>query len=170
MNKISILIVAVLFASCRNEAQHNTDLKNEDSTLVLENKVPNKQVNTKADSKISSSDIKLSSDPEFLQRASVGTDSIIRVVSDIKLDYRIFGFEKPDTNSRKMVLFSVFTPDVENNPYKCPYGSYYGTPPEDDMKIKFVAKTDDYIKAIVTKDKMQSPVYFHKNWIEFRTQ
>ena len=170
MSKISILIVAVLFASCRNEAQHNTDLKNEDSTLVLENKVPNRKVNTKADSKISSSDIKLSSDPEFLQKASVGTDSIIRVVSDIKLDYRIFGFEKPDTNSKKMVLFSVFTPDVENNPYKCPYGSYYGTPPEEDMKIKFTSKVGDYVKATIRKNENESAVYFHKDWIEFRTQ
>ena len=170
MNKISLLIVAVIFASCRDAAKQDADnLKNEDSTLVLENKVPNKPITSKADSKISDSEIKLSSDPELLQRASVGSDSIIRVTSDIKLDYRIFGFEKPDTNSRKMVLFSVFTPDVENNPYKCPFGSYYGTLPEDEMEIKFTAKVGDYVKATVSTDEKRSAIYFHKDWIEFRT-
>jgi len=56
-----------------------------------------------------------------------GSISLMHVRSDIKKDYRIIGYEQPSLKSNRLLLFSVFTRDVENNPYKCFYGSFYST-------------------------------------------
>lgn len=36
-------------------------------------------------------------------------DSTMWLTADIKLDHRIFGYERPDTTSGKLILLSVFT-------------------------------------------------------------
>jgi len=62
-------------------------------------------------------------DHDRLQQAIIfRSDNSVWLESDIKLDHRFFGYEKPDTTSGKLILFSVFTPDVEDNPYHCPLG------------------------------------------------
>ena len=95
-------------------------------------------------------------------------DSIISLTANIRRDYRIFGYKKPDTISKKMILFSVFTNDVENNLFKCPYGSYYQTSSMQNMKIKFLTKNGLFIKAAIRKDNATSEIiYFLKKWIDF---
>ena len=54
-------------------------------------------------------------------------DSIMEIQAFIRKDHRIFGYEKPDKNSAKLIVFSIFTNDVENNPHHCKLGSYYDT-------------------------------------------
>ena len=49
------------------------------------------------------------------------------IPSDPKADYRFFGYELPDNNSRKMICFSSYRGDVNDNANKCPFGSYYDT-------------------------------------------
>jgi hypothetical protein len=39
----------------------------------------------------------------------------------------IFGYDEPDVKSEKVICFSSFTEDVENNPHKCIMGAYYET-------------------------------------------
>lgn len=86
----------------------------------------------------------------------------------MKLDHRIFGYEKPDINSRKMILISIFTNDVEGNPYKCPWGSYYQTGEMENMELKYAKETGSFVEAMIIKDnKIQGKVYFEKKWIEF---
>ena len=96
------------------------------------------------------------------------SDSTIWLTANIRLDHRIFGYAKPDTNSRKMILLSVFTNDVKDNPFNCPYGSYYQTSEMDDMKMKFISKNGVYIKAAIIKnDSAAAIIYILKKWIEF---
>ena len=47
------------------------------------------------------------------------------VASNQKGDYRVFGYEYPNTSTRKMICFSSRTADVRDNFNKCPLGSYF---------------------------------------------
>lgn len=104
-----------------------------------------------------------------LNKASVSMkDSTIWLTAHMRLDHRIFGYEEPDSNSRKMILLSIFTNDVSGNPYKCPYGSYYETNEMDGFKLKFVSDGDIFIRANVEwEGQLKGTVYIDKKWIEF---
>jgi hypothetical protein len=106
---------------------------------------------------------------DYIQKATVSkSDSSIWLTANMKLDHRIFGFGKPDTTSRKMILISIFTNDVEGNPFKCPFGSYYQTSDFNNMELKYVSTEGSFIKANIFKnDSLQGSVYIDKKWIEF---
>ena len=106
---------------------------------------------------------------EAMQKALIyRRDSSFHVYSNIRADYRIIGYESPDTNSRKMILFSVFTSDVEHNPFHCPYGSYYDSAQGNELLIKYTGEQGSFIKATINGEKKQpATVYFQKKWIEF---
>lgn len=94
-------------------------------------------------------------------------DSMVSLYSDIKRDHRIFGYEKPNLQSEKMILFSVFTFDVKGNPCNCPLGSYYQTAPNDTYQLKYTGKEKSFIKVAVYKDDIKlGAVYFEKKWVE----
>jgi len=106
---------------------------------------------------------------EAMQRAVISKrDSILHVYSNIRADYRIIGYELPDTSTRKMVLFSVFTSDVKDNPFNCIYGSYYDTAQGDELVIKYTGEWGSFIKATISgSSKKPATVYFQKEWVEF---
>jgi len=106
---------------------------------------------------------------EAYQKAKVNLqDSTLIVYGNIRADYRIFGYEKPDTNSRKLIFFSVFTTDVKGNPYHCPYGAYYATSEMQNTSIKYISNAGSFIKAsLVQAQQVQTPVYILKEWVEF---
>jgi len=106
---------------------------------------------------------------EAMQRAVISKrDSIFHVQSNIRADYRIIGYASPDTNAKKMVLFSVFTSDVEHNPFKCPYGSYYDSAQRDELIIKYIGEQGSFIEANISGNrKKPATVYFEKKWVEF---
>ena len=65
--------------------------------------------------------------PKHMKKALIEKDSTIFLFADMKRDHRIYGYKKKDIYSTKMILFSIFTNDVENNPSDCKYGAYYDT-------------------------------------------
>lgn len=89
--------------------------------------------------------------------------------SDTNNEFTVFGYSNADTKSKKMILFSVFTNLVENNPSKCPLGSYYNTGgmnPGD--RIIFSKIVGAYVKLnFVTATKRIIPFYMKKQFIEF---
>jgi hypothetical protein len=100
---------------------------------------------------------------------SKGTGSMW-LIANIRMDWRIFGYEKPDTASKKMILFSVFTYDVEGNPFKCPYGSYYESSGmnDDGIELRYVGEDGVFIKSEILKsDTPKATVYIEKKWVEF---
>lgn len=95
-------------------------------------------------------------------------DSSITVYQNIRADYRVFCYKSPDTTSKKMLLFSVFTSDVKDNPYQCVYGSYYYSGAMQDMSMKYVKKTGQFIEAhLLRKNELVTPIYIRKEWVEF---
>lgn len=86
--------------------------------------------------------------------------------ADIKMDHRFFGFEKPDTNSKRLILFSIFTNDVEGNPFDVPLGSFYSTADIEGGVFKYIEEDGDFVKAEYTDPEgKKTTLYFERKWI-----
>ncbi|NNT73142.1 hypothetical protein HKT18_13030 [Flavobacterium sp. IMCC34852] len=108
------------------------------------------------------------SEPEFVNKLEVSkSDNSMNLYASMQKECRIFGYQKPNKNSKKMILLSIWTFDVEDNPSNCPFGSYYETSSMD-MELKYLGKENSFVKAALIKDQKQiAIVYFEKKWVEF---
>lgn len=108
-------------------------------------------------------------DGEETNKATISLkDSSFIVESNKYSVHQIFGYERPDTTSKKLLLISCFTYDVEDNPYKCKYGAFYTTYNMDSFEIKFVAKTNDFVKCkLLDKEQIIANLFFEKRFVEF---
>lgn len=101
-------------------------------------------------------------------KAYIDKEGSVWVTANMKKDHRIFGYKVKDTHSEKMILFSIFTNEVENNPFGCNYGAFYDTNGLTDLKLKYIATENDYLKMEIVKDgKAIDEVYMLKKWFEF---
>jgi hypothetical protein len=108
---------------------------------------------------------------EINDKGYIESDSIIWVPQNINSDYKIFGYKKKDSSSEKLILISVFTKDVENNPYGCKYGAYYHTQGMDGLKLKYISIEGDFVKiAIIKNDLNVDKVYMESRWFEFEEE
>jgi hypothetical protein len=95
-------------------------------------------------------------------------DSIMSLYSSMQKECRIFGYDKPNKNSKKMILLSIWTFDVKGNPSNCKYGSYYDTNSMDNLELKYIGKDNSFIKAALVKNTIKiSTIYFENKWVEF---
>ena len=81
--------------------------------------------------------------------------------SDLKIEYRVFGYEMPNTTSQKMICFSSYRGDVNDNYNKCPLGSYYDTGrmhPGD--KISFIKEVDGFGRMLYTSSKGKKSIFY----------
>ena len=90
-------------------------------------------------------------------------DNKLYLMANMRLDHRVFGFSKPSYDSELMILFSIYTDDVKENPYKCSLGAYYDTTSFDIVYLKTVG---DFIKTKIKHLNQENIVYFEKKWIE----
>lgn len=96
-------------------------------------------------------------------------DSTFYVNTHITKDYRIFGYSEPNVNSEKVILFSVFTSDVDGNPFKCKYGAYYDMKYDEKYNITFQSIDGDFVKTkLTTNDGVIAYVYFEKRWVNLQ--
>lgn len=177
MNRLLFhLTVSLLLISCGNSSLDKTTLtKTSDSSVISKSDtIPitkeTVSVSTKPDSidKVNSNTISTDG-KNYIGKATISkSDSTIWLTADMKLDYRIFGYDKPDITSRKMILLSIFTSDVKGNPFKCPFGSYYQSIDMTDMELKYISTVGNFIKVNILKNgAIQGIVYIDKKWIEF---
>lgn len=95
-------------------------------------------------------------------------DSTLWLNSEMRLDHRIFGYKKPNVKSQRLIFLSVFTNDVEGNPFQCKYGSYYSTTLGEERELKYISKENDFVKTILLDhEKVLDTIYFERKWIEF---
>ena len=108
------------------------------------------------------------SEPKFVNKLEVlKSDNSINLYMSKNKECRIFGYKKPNKNSNRMMLLSVWTFDVKDNPGNYPFGSYYETSSME-MELKYVGKENTFIKAALMKNKKQvAIVYFEKKWVKF---
>lgn len=86
--------------------------------------------------------------------------------SDMKKDHRFYGYAQPDVATKKMILFSVFTNDVDGNPFELPLGSYYDTRDLEGSSIKHTGLAGDFIETeFEDAQGEKTTVYFEKKWV-----
>jgi len=67
-----------------------------------------------------------------------------------------------------MILISVFSNEVEGNPFNCPLGSYYHSGSIEGMTLKYITTEGQFVKVKVNKtDGPQYVLYIDKKWTEF---
>lgn len=77
----------------------------------------------------------------------------------------IYGYKLPDLKSQKMICFSSFTEDVDNNPHKCVLGSYYET---GDLSIEFVSIKGTFVELkFKAEGKQDALFYIEKKNVKF---
>ena len=95
-------------------------------------------------------------------------DSTIHLTANTKLDHRIFGYAKPDIQSERLLLLSIFTDDVEDNPYGCKLGAYYDTGGMGGLRLEYNSIIGNFVKATgVDKTNKLTTIYFERKWIDF---
>lgn len=105
---------------------------------------------------------------QHMGKAYIKKDGSILMSANIKKDHRIFGYKNKDINSEKMMLISIFTNEVEHNPFGCKYGAFYDTSEMIGMKLKYIATENDFLKIEIIKNKKTiDEVYMLKKWFEF---
>lgn len=158
----------IAITGCRNEHSKSGKTKKVDS-LKISTDSTRQNIDNHIDTHKTSTAPVPEINEEAMQRAVINkSDSSFTVYNNIRADYRIIGYQLPDTSSKKIVLFSVFTADVENNPSRCPYGSYYGSPGKEDLEIKYIGDQENFVKGSINNGKGESAtIYFLKKWVEF---
>lgn len=108
-------------------------------------------------------------DNDYLNKLEVSKrDGNVRLHSNIRFDHRIFGYEKPDLKSKRLLLFSVFTFDVKDNPCNCAFGSFYDTSSMDGITMRYAGNEKDFVKVdLLQNNSKLATVYFEKRWVDF---
>lgn len=107
-------------------------------------------------------------DSNYMSKAYIDKDSIIWLTANMRLDHRIFGYQKNDITSKKMIILSIFTSEVENNPFNCSYGAYYDTNEMDGMQLRYNSHDGHFLKIAIIKDNKElDTVYMEKVWFVF---
>jgi hypothetical protein len=94
-------------------------------------------------------------------------DSTFQITANMKLDHHFFGYAAPNLNSEKLILFSIFTDEVDSNPNNCRLGAYYDTNGLQDFSLKYSTTDGDFIKVIATRNKIKTELYFEKKSVIF---
>lgn len=77
----------------------------------------------------------------------------------------IYGYESATTSSKKMICFSSFTADIENNPHKCVLGAYYHS---EEITIEYLNVEGEFVKLqFVDNDNGNTTFYIEKKYVKF---
>lgn len=104
---------------------------------------------------------------EYTTKAYIDKNGEVSIFAKMEFDHRIFGYEKPDKSSRKLIFFSIFTNDVENNPFSCKYGSFYDTSGLKDIKLIYKSTIKNFLEFDIIKNGVNiDKVYMDKKWFK----
>ncbi|GGG10748.1 hypothetical protein GCM10011344_09300 [Dokdonia pacifica] len=98
-------------------------------------------------------------------------DSLLYLDANIKKDHRIYGYAQPDTLSKRLFLLSVFTNDVQNNPFNLDLGAYYELEENTQLRIKYQNHNEHFVETIATDSLGEkTTLYFEKKWVDLEDQ
>lgn len=167
-----LLIIIAIFSSC-NQATNSSEIESKISEDSIQTTIESAQplevkINLDSIDKANSASIVASG--EDITKAFVNLkdgDSSINLIANMKRDHRIFGYAAPDPKSERLILFSIFTNEVAENPFGCKLGAYYDTNGMDGLTLKYSKHTEDFVTAFV-KDKTNKTtvIYFEKKFVE----
>jgi hypothetical protein len=170
MTRLIYLLVSIIIISCNSSINNNQkEINRTDSNRQPAAISDSTHISSTSDSidKANANTIDLAK--EDVNKATISLkDSILLISSSKFRDHRFFGYSKPGIHSKRLILFSIFTNDVEGNPYHLPYGAYYNSSDMDSMQLKFFAYEGAFAKCTILKNNTpQDTVYIEKKWIEF---
>ena len=106
-----------------------------------------------------------------ISKAMVQSDSTILLHANMKKDHRIFGYQRPNLESKKVLLLSVFTDEVDGNPFALKHGAYYDSNGMMDKTLKFSSEKSGFIEVTILQNaKILDTIYFEEEWVEFETK
>jgi len=77
----------------------------------------------------------------------------------------IYGYETASASGKKIICFSTFTVDVENNPHKCLLGAYYHT---EDIEIQYLGTEGAFVKLqFIDSNKGNTVFYIETKNVKF---
>lgn len=174
-----MLFISLFVAGCNGHKSLPVD-KGQNNSTLSDSAIFGNYRNTEVDSETvtgESEDGPEALDDANLEKIEVSKkDGKMWITGNIRMDYRIIGYAQPDTSSKKMVLLSVFTKDVEGNPHECPYGSFYDSHgmSNSGLDLIYIGDEGQFIKANVTEqnslkgsESIRGLVYIEKKWVEF---
>ena len=171
---IYILVLTLLINACGQTNPKLDIIENSGQTMIAVDTTNTKQAAekiTKLDSIEKENNESVLASGDNITKAFVflkDGDSAINLTANIRQDHRIFGYAKPNIKSERLLLLSVFTNDVENNPFDCKLGAYYDTRGMDKLTLKYVSTTGTFVKAKATdKTNNAISIYFEKKWMDF---
>ncbi len=171
---IYIFTLTLLIGACRQTNPMTDNQENSEQTITVVDTTKTNQVTeklTKLDSIDKANNESVVASGDNITKAFVflkDGDSTINLTANIRQDHRIFGYAKPDISSERLLLLSVFTNDVENNPFGCRLGAYYDTGGLGELTLKYISTIGNFIKATATdKTNNSTTIYFEKKWIDF---
>lgn len=156
----------LLLAACEGSSPANIELKNDSSGTIAKT---NDWDSTIQKIEAENSRLIAESGNDVTKVYISRSDSAMFLVANKRLDHRVFGYADADTRSERLLVISVFTTDVKDNPFKCKLGAYYHSGAIEDFELYYLATFGDYIKAVAIdkKTKRKTFVYFEKKWVEF---
>lgn len=155
-------LLILLFCACKQEKTNSTQLQHEQQITLPSNSSLDSIDKTNQES-IAVAGTQINKAYVYLSKG----DSTIHVTANMRKDHRIFGYAQPNLNSERLILFSIFTNDVANNPFNCQLGAYYDTSEMDHLTISYLSTKDNFVKAIVMDESNQSAIiYLEKKWVE----
>ena len=171
MRHIFFAIISILLISACGQTNSSpvTAIEKSDTVVIKKDTVPTVNHRTNLDSIEATNNASVKASGNKVTKAYVSRqDSSIDLTANIRLDHRIFGYADPDIKSERLLLFSVFTNDVEKNPFGCKLGSYYDTGGMQNIKLKYLETAGNFIKAVaIDSSNNFTTLYFEKKWIVF---
>jgi len=165
-----IYLLAIIIISCNSSNNNNqNESRHTDSTQKTVNLADSNNTSSSVDSIDRANANTIAAAKDEVNKAMVSLkDSLLLVSTDKFHDHRFFGYSRPDSHSRRLILFSIFTNDVQGNPYHLPYGSYYQTNDMDNVQLKYLATEGAFVKFTILKNNTpQDTIYIEKKWIDF---
>lgn len=168
---INLLFSVLLITAC-GQTDSNSDNK---ATNKIDSPVPQKEAIQNSNTLSTLDSIEKTNNKSVMASGNDVTkayissqDSSINLTANIRQDHRIFGYTNPDIQSERLILLSIFTNDVKNNPFGCKLGAYYDTRGMEDLNLKYLGSAGEFIKAVaIDKSNKTTTLYFEKKWIEF---
>lgn len=98
-------------------------------------------------------------------------DSMLYLNATMRKDHRIFGYAQPDTLSERLFLLSIFTNDIEENPFELPLGAHYELDSYHPLRIKYHEHDANFIKATATDSLgKKTTLYFERKWVQLEDE
>ena len=150
------LILLLAFASCKKDNAVTDEKENQQSAALDSMDLDHaKNIRTAGD---------------LISKAYI-QDSMLYLDANMRKDHRIFGYSQPDTLSERLFLLSIFTNDIEKNPFELPLGAHYELDMYHPLRIQYQGHNEAFVEATATDSLgKETKLYFERKWVQLEDE